>query len=187
MEATLQGKHGFPARHPGLWSGEQTCVGCIFWSIWARAVCLQVACRTAIWMGGRAGWRKNMSPSSALWRLTVSDQLRHIQLGEQLVEAYRSYGCFATWKSVFFACTRARFRYPKSQSCTPVASYQQCGCTERALEGEAEVNGNHLFCVCTAISLFSFMWLFSAGGDISKLFHPSVSLVSLAPCFQCLE
>lgn len=62
----------------------------------SRAVCLQVACRTAIWMGGRADWRQNVSSSPALWRPVVSDQLRVIQLVEQLMEAHGSYSSFAT-------------------------------------------------------------------------------------------
>lgn len=62
MEATLQGKHGFPARHPGLWSGEQTCVGCIFWSIWDLAcpglsVCRLPAGQPSEWEAGQAGGR----------------------------------------------------------------------------------------------------------------------------------
>lgn len=103
----MQCRHGLGARHPGLLGGEQTCVRWCRVHLQepmgltiSRAICLQVTCRTAIWMGGRAGWRQNFSPLE-LGR-PISDQLRHTQLGEQLTEAHKSYSSFTAWKSGWF-------------------------------------------------------------------------------------
>lgn len=129
-------------------------------------------------------WSIRRLPDSP-WRPVVSVQLRHMQLGEQLLEAGRSYRCFDTQKSGCFCAPR--LSYPKPWSCASIASHQQQGCSGGALEREAEVDESHLFHVSTAINLMCFVLLGSAGGVVSSLFPLSLLLVSSAPCFQCLE